>query len=180
MASSPNRPASEPALPEDSLAVFANPPFPSPNPPDSIDEMLDMGRVESGDDSLTSKETKWDRDEGDVVEDGTLLKSRHSSQNQTIGSGSGARPEDPAHIVDKDDDDVEGEAKEGDAPTISLTGVRLGPLSSFHDGRIVPNSVCTSDTLTRLRRNLRGYRTTSGRLSLIRVMTFTPPLKVVC
>ena len=76
--------------------VLANPPLPSLNPPDSIDEMLDAGRMESGDDSPTSRESKQGRDEGDIVDDDTPLKRCRSSKDQRIGSGYGIGPEDLA------------------------------------------------------------------------------------
>ena len=34
---------------------------------------------------------------------------------------------------------------------VSLVGVQSGSFASFHDGRIVPDSVCTLDTLAKLR-----------------------------
>ena len=109
----------------------------------------------SGEDSLTSTRVKRSRGEGGVTDDDTPLKHHRSTEAHGNGSGSGTRPEDPAQVVDDEDNDVDVETEEGDIPAINLARVHTGPLSFFHDGRIIPDSVCTSDTLTRLRKTFR-------------------------
>ena len=44
---------------------------------------------------------------------------------------------------------------EGCVPDVTLVGVQTGSFASFHDGRIVHDSVCTLDTLTKLREEYR-------------------------
>ena len=42
---------------------------------------------------------------------------------------------------------------EDDTPAAGSVGVFIGPLSSFHDGKIILNFVCTTVTLARLMRD---------------------------
>ena len=148
MASPSKNPAFTPILPEDGPMVLATPQPTSPNPPDNIDEMLDAGRMGSGEDSPTSTRVKRSRGEGGVTDDDTPLKRHRSTEAHGTRSGSDTRPEDPAQIVDDEDNDVDVETEEGDIPAINLAGVHTRPLSFFHDSRIILDSVCTSDTLT--------------------------------
>ena len=45
----------------------------------------------------------------------------------------------------------DGGGEEGGGPDVTLVGVQTGSFTPFHYGRIVPNSVCTLDTLNKLR-----------------------------
>ena len=78
------------------------------------------------------------------MEEGDSFEGDASSQRRRLDSGSrieadpSAEPDNLARVVD------EG----GDAIPV---GVHAGPLSPFHDSRIIPESVCTLDTLAQLR-----------------------------
>ena len=61
------------------------------------------------------------------------------------------RPEDPVLIGDEVDAAKSGKGDGGNDERVSLVGVQAGSFALFHDGRIVPDSVCTQDTLAKLR-----------------------------
>ena len=68
-----------------------------------------------------------------------------------VGSGFHNQPEDPILIRDEVGVTKAGVNEEGGDGGVSLVGVQAGSFASFHDGRIVPDSVCTLDTLAKLR-----------------------------
>ena len=125
---------------QDPLPSQSNPPplssdLPSsPLPFDSVDNLFNQDAIEMSDSDVP---IQW----------------RHSTRNPRIGSGFNNNPDDPVQIVDEEDDvDVDGE-DEGDVPGVVTAEVLTRPLSSFHDSRIVLESVCTRDTLAQLRRD---------------------------
>ena len=78
---------------------------------------------------------------------------RRSTRNSRIGSSFNNKPDNPVHIVDEEGDtDVEVE-EEGDASGVVTSGVHEDPFSFFRDSRLIPDSVCTQDTLAQLRRD---------------------------
>ena len=68
-----------------------------------------------------------------------------------VGLGFHNRPEDPVLIGDEVGASKSGGDEEGGEPDITLVRVQTGSFAAFHDGRIIPDSVCTVDTLNKLR-----------------------------
>ena len=83
MASPSKIPFSKQDLPLTSLIL----PSDSPNPPDSLDALLDGQLVESGESSPTSKGKKRSRGEDDASDSDPPLLHRRSTRNPRIGSG---------------------------------------------------------------------------------------------
>ena len=135
--------------------VFTHPDPVSPHQSDSIDALFNTEKADVLEDSLTSKRGKQGR-EGDGVTDDTPRAQRHcSTRNPQIGSGFNNQPEDLVVIHDGVDMAKVGGGDGGDEGSISLVGVQTGSFASFHDRRIVPDSVCTLDTLAKLREEYR-------------------------
>ena len=93
-------------------------------------------------------------DEVDASRDEHPSLRRRSTRNPRIESGFLNRLEDPVYIIDEEGtEDVDEVEEQGGALGVTLVGVHTGSLASFHDGRIVPDSVCTVDTLAALKRD---------------------------
>ncbi|KAI9186208.1 hypothetical protein LWI28_014883 [Acer negundo] len=92
------------------------------------------------------------RGEVDDSGDEQTPQCRRSTKNPRIGLGFHNKSEDLVQLTDEEDTEIVGGVeKDGDAPVVTLIGVHTGSYTFFHDGRIVPDSVCTMETLARLR-----------------------------
>jgi hypothetical protein len=102
-------------------------------------------------DFLTSIGRKRSRG-GDETSEGTpRTQRRRSMRNPRIGSGFHNQPEDPV-IINEEGNVAQVGSGEGDSNGgVSLVGVQTGSFAPYHDGRLVPDSVCTLDTLAKLR-----------------------------
>ncbi|KAI9196572.1 hypothetical protein LWI28_025093 [Acer negundo] len=81
---------------------------------------------------------------------------RRSVRNPRIGLGFHNRSDDSVQLTEEEDTRIVGEVEEaGDAPIVTLTRVHTSSFASFHDGRIIPDSVCTVVTLAKLREEYR-------------------------
>ena len=77
-----------------------------------------------------------------------ITEKSQSMRKNTRGREEG----ETVQIVDeKDDEDVENE--EDGAPTVDSGGMLTSSFTSFHDGWIILDSVCTVDTLASLSRD---------------------------
>ena len=110
---------------------------PSPRPTNSIDDLLSLERVDSEEDSLFQR-SKRNREEGDSFGGDASSQRRRLDSGSRIEENLGIELDDLVRVVDE----------EGNAIPV---GVHVGPLSPFHDSRIIPESVCTPDTLVQLR-----------------------------
>ena len=127
----------------------------SPNPSDNIDLLLSLEKVVSDENSPSSNKKKRTREETDLSDSDVPQLRRRSNRNPRIGSGFNNQPEHPVHIVDEDvEEDVEVEGRD-DAPGVILSVIHEDPLSCFHDLGLIPDSVCTQDTLVQLREDYR-------------------------
>ena len=110
-----------------------------------------MEMADSGEASPTSMGKKQSRDGDGVYSDTPRPQRRRSTRNPRIGSGFHNKLDNPVQIIDEADAAKVGGDEEGGRNDITLFGVQTGSFASFHDGRIVPDSMCTLDTLTKLR-----------------------------
>jgi hypothetical protein len=166
MASSSQLPSSQEKLDEQNPSTVANPTRPDPaSPPqsDSIDALFSTEAADAVADSLTSEKKKRGREGDEVAEENLRAQRRRSARNPRIGSGFHNNPEDPVLIGDEVGALQSGGNEESGGPDVTLVGVQTGSFAAFHDGRIIPDSVCTVDTLNKLREeyNIPEYITLS-------------------
>ena len=102
-------------------------------------------------DSLTSEGKKRGREGDAVVEETPQVQRRRFTRNPRIGLGFHNQPEDPVLVGDEVGASQSGGNEESGGPDVALVGVTTGSFAAFHDGRIIPDSVCTVDTLNQLR-----------------------------
>ena len=139
---------------EQNPSPAANPIRPEPaSPPqsDSIDALFSMEEADAVVDSPTSERKKRGREEDSVAGDTPMTQRRRSARNPRVGLGFHNRPEDPIFVNDPADAAKVGGGDGGTDEGVSLVGVQTGSFALIHDGRIVPDSVCTQDTLAKLR-----------------------------
>ena len=102
-------------------------------------------------DSLTSEGKKRGR-EGDATAEKTpQVQRRRFTRNPRIGLGFHNQPEDPVLVGDEVGAFQTGDHEESGGPDVAPVGVQTGSFATFHDGRVIPDSVCTMDTLNQLR-----------------------------
>ena len=107
------------------------------------------------------------------------LLRRRSNQNPRIGSGFNNQPENPVHIFDEDvEASVEVEERDG-APGVVSSGVHEDPLSCFRNSGLIPDSVCTQDTLAQLREDYRIPDSITLSLLCRGYDAYTPPNDVL-
>ncbi|KAK1550585.1 hypothetical protein Q3G72_021577 [Acer saccharum] len=98
---------------------------------------------------------KRNRGDGDITGDGISSQRRRSTRNPRIGLGFRNEPENLVQIMDEGEvagvKDKKGE-EAGDILPVDSLGILVRPLPPFGEGRIIPDSVCTADTLAPLRR----------------------------
>ena len=154
MASSSQLPSSPEQLDERNPSTVANPtrPDPASSPQsDSIDALFSMEAADAVVDSPTSEKKKRGREEDGVASDPPMTQRRRFTRNPRIGLGFHNQPEDPVLVGDEVGASQSGGNVRSGGPDITLVGVQTGSFAAFHDGRIIPDSVCTVDTLAKLR-----------------------------
>ncbi|KAK1562038.1 hypothetical protein Q3G72_005165 [Acer saccharum] len=101
--------------------------------------------------SQSTKGKKRNRGDGH----GISSQRRRSTRNPRIGLGFRNEPDNPVQIVDNDEVTVVGDKGRewtGDILPADSSEILVEPLLPFGEGRIIPDSVCTDDTLARLRK----------------------------
>ena len=153
MASSSQLPTSPEKLNDQNPSTAGNPihPDPASSPQsNSIDAPFSTEAVDAVVDSLMSEGKKRGREGDAVVEETPQVQRRRFTRNPRIGLGFHNQPEDPVLVGDEVGASQSGGNEESGGPDVTLVGVQTGSFAAFHDGRIIPDSVCTVDMLNKL------------------------------
>ena len=94
---------------------------------------------------------KRNREEADFSDDDVPLLHRRLSRDSGVVSTPPHRPVNPDTPVGREGVVDVDEGGSDDASRVTLAGVQTGALAPFHDGRIIPDSVCTMEALAELR-----------------------------
>ena len=154
MASSSQLPTSQENLNDQNPSTAGNPIHPDPASPtqsDSIDTLFSTEAADAVVDSLTLEKGKRVREDDGASDDTPPAQRRRSTRHSRIESGFHNQPEDPITVSDPTDAAKVGGGDGNTDERVSLVGVQAGSFTIFHDRRIVPDSVCTQDTLVKLR-----------------------------
>ena len=71
--------------------------------------------------------------------------------------------------------DIDEVVEEGGVPDVTLAGVHTGSFAAFHDGQIVPDSLCTMDTFAALKRDYKIPDSVTLSLPHRGYHVYTPP-----
>ncbi|KAK4842005.1 hypothetical protein QYF36_014143 [Acer negundo] len=119
------------------------------NPSDSLNKLFDTEKKASIE-STPLQQWKIGHEKSDTVGSSLLTQHRRSTRNPRIGSGFNNKSDNPVEVIDKkaDEDDDNNDDEEGIPTGIPIRNAIVLP----HEDQVTINSICTTDTLARLRK----------------------------